>query len=235
MKYLMWDVDGTLLLTGMAGKDALEKVIKEFYYLDAFEFNENLAGKTDSYIFKSVVERLRGRCNVGETASLMIRYHMELPHQMPKHNGHLMKNVEKTLQYIDQKKEQYTNCLLTGNTKTGAQIKLEYYKLDHYFDFNHSAFGEISEDRSEIARVLYNRFYIETNGSINPKDIIIIGDTPNDAACANAIGVRSLIILNGSGFKREDFDNAPLAQQPWKIIDALPDDPADFERILDEE
>ena len=79
MKYLMWDVDGTLILSGGAGKDAMIKVIKDYYFLDAFDFNKSLAGRTDSDIIKSVVTRLRGRCNSAEAAGLLIRYHMKLP------------------------------------------------------------------------------------------------------------------------------------------------------------
>ena len=69
MKYLMWDVDGTLILSGGAGKDAMIKVIKDYYFLDAFDFNKSLAGRTDSDIIKSVVTRLRGRCNSAEAAA----------------------------------------------------------------------------------------------------------------------------------------------------------------------
>ena len=52
MKYLMWDVDGTLVLTGGAGKDAMINVIKDYYFLDAFDFTQSLAGRTDSDIRK---------------------------------------------------------------------------------------------------------------------------------------------------------------------------------------
>ncbi len=45
MKYLMWDVDGTLILSGGAGKDAMIKVIKDYYFLDAFLF-EQIASRT---------------------------------------------------------------------------------------------------------------------------------------------------------------------------------------------
>ena len=102
MKYLMWDVDGTLILSGGAGKDAMIKVIKDYYFLDAFDFTKSLAGRTDSDIIKSVVTRLRGRCNSAEAAGLLIRYHMELPKQLPLHKGRVLKNVEKTLQYFCQ-------------------------------------------------------------------------------------------------------------------------------------
>ena len=71
MKYLMWDVDGTLVLTGGAGKDAMINVIKDYYFLDAFDFTQSLAGRTDSDIIKSVVTRLRGRCSSAEAAGLL--------------------------------------------------------------------------------------------------------------------------------------------------------------------
>ncbi|WP_405380750.1 HAD family hydrolase, partial [Phascolarctobacterium sp.] len=185
MKYLMWDVDGTLILTGGAGKDAMINVIKDYYFLDAFDFTTSLAGRTDSDIIKGVVTRLRGCCSTAEAAGLLIRYHMELPKQLPLHQGRVLKNVEKTLQYFHRPESKYMNCLLTGNTRTGAQLKLSYFGLDKYFSFDHSVFGEISESRQELARIAFSRLFLENNQSFTPDKMIFIGDTPNDVACAN--------------------------------------------------
>ncbi len=230
MHYLMWDVDGTLLLSGGAGQDAMINVIKDYYFLDAFAFTESLAGRTDSDIIKSVVTRLRGRCNAGEAAGLLIRYHMQLPKELPLHEGRVMKNVEKTLQYFQNQQDQYTNCLLTGNTRTGAQLKLKYYALEKYFDFNRSVFGEVSENRQELARIAFSRLYLENHEQLTPDALIFIGDTPNDVACAKSIGARCLIVLDGSSYQRADFAEC----RPWKIIDALPDDPAQLEAMFNE-
>lgn len=230
MKYLMWDVDGTLVLTGGAGKDAMINVIKDYYFLDAFDFTQSLAGRTDSDIIKSVVTRLRGRCSSAEAAGLLIRYHMELPKQLPLHKGRVLKNVEKTLQYFSQPQSKYLNCLLTGNTRAGAQEKLAYYHLDKYFSFDHSVFGEVSEKREELARIAFSRFYLMHNQCFSPEQMVFIGDTPNDVKCAHTIGSRCLIVLDGSGYKREDFAEC----RPWKIIDALPDDPQELEKLFDE-
>ncbi len=230
MRYLMWDVDGTLILTGGAGKDALISVIKDYYFLDAFDFTKSLAGRTDADIVKNVVTRLRGRCSPGEAASILIRYHMRLPRELPLHKGRVLKNVEKTLAWFQRSESKYRNCLLTGNTRMGAQLKLKHFGLDKYFDFNHSVFGEISENREDLARTAYSRLYLENRGQLSPTELIFIGDTPNDVKCAAAIGAPCLIVLNGSCCKREDF----AACNPWKIIDCLPDDPAQLETMLDE-
>lgn len=230
MRYLMWDIDGTLLLSGGAGKDALIKVIKDYYFLDAFDFTESLAGRTDSEIVKNIVTRLRGRCNSAEAAGILIRYHMELPKQLPLHEGRVLKNVAKTLAYFNRPNTQYCNCLLTGNTSTGAHLKLSYFALDKYFNYQNSIFGEISESREMLAKVALQRLYLQ-NKNISAKQLIFIGDTPNDVLCANAIGSLCLIVLEGSSYKREDFTQI----KPWLIIDSLPDNPADLEKLLDSE
>lgn len=228
-KRLMWDVDGTLLLTGGAGMQAMLQVIKDYYFLDAFAFQSSLAGRTDSEILKSAVTFIRGRCHLSEVASLIIRYQMELPKWLPKYQGRIMKNVEKTLQYFQKEDSRYENCLLTGNIRMGAKQKLAHYKLDHYFNFDHSVFGELAEDRRDLARIALQRLQIAEQGA-TAADLIFIGDTINDVLCARAIGARCLIVLDGSSKKREDF--AGVA--PWKILDALSDNPADLERLLDE-
>ncbi len=228
-KHLMWDVDGTLLLTGGAGMQAMLQVIKDYYFLDAFAFQSSLAGRTDSEILKSAVTFIRGRCHLSEVASLIIRYQMELPKWLPKYQGRIMKNVEKTLQYFQKEDSRYENCLLTGNIRMGAKQKLAHYKLDHYFNFDHSVFGELAEDRRDLARIALQRLQIAEQGA-TAADLIFIGDTINDVLCAQAIGARCLIVLDGSSKKREDF----VEVAPWKILDALPDNPADLERLLDE-
>ena len=228
-KHLMWDVDGTLLLSGGAGMQAMLQVIKDYYFLDDFAFQSSLAGRTDSEILKSAVTFIRGRCHLSEVASLIIRYQMELPKWLPKYQGRIMKNVEKTLQYFQKEDSRYENCLLTGNIRMGAKQKLAHYKLDHYFNFDHSVFGELAEDRRDLARIALQRLQIAEQGA-TAADLIFIGDTINDVLCAQAIGARCLIVLDGSSKKREDF--AEVA--PWKILDALPDNPADLERLLDE-
>ena len=154
---------------------------------------------------------------------------MELPHQLELHKGRILKNVEKTLAYFAQADSKYLNCLLTGNTRTGAQLKLEHYDLKKYFSFDHSVFGEISENREMLAQVARHRLYMQDENA-SARDLIFIGDTPNDVKCANAIGAPCLIVLEGSGYKREDFDEV----KPWKIIDALPDEPQELEALFDD-
>ena len=69
MRYLCWDIDGTLLLTNNAGLDALNLTIRERLGQD-YHFTHPLGGTTDSAIVKEVVTALKGRCSSADAAGL---------------------------------------------------------------------------------------------------------------------------------------------------------------------
>lgn len=228
MKYIFWDIDGTLLLTGGAGTNAMTDVIKEHFHLPDFNFAKSLAGRTDSEIIKSAVLQIKGSFKLSDAASLLIKYHQKLPQYLNTYHGAVLYNVENTLQFF-QNSPDFENCLLTGNTRTGAKLKLEHYELYEYFDFNKSVFGETSENRTELAKVARQRIYVE-NPQISSEDLIFIGDTPNDVLCAQAIDAKCLIILHGSHFEEKDFQNFTNC----KVLKTLPDNPAELAKIIEE-
>lgn len=230
MKRIMWDIDGTLLLTGGAGVQAMKKVVADYYGLADFEFEKNLAGRTDADIIRGIVLKVRQKFLPEEAESLLKLYHELLPEYLKKCRGSLMRNVEKTLRYFQSPNISFENCLLTGNTSTAAFLKLAHYGLADYFSLENSICGELSEDRAQLAKIARNKF-----SSLRPQepsdDLIFVGDTPNDVLCARAIGSRCLIVLDGAQLKREDF----LPYNPWKILDHLPDDPRVLEKMFNEE
>ncbi len=229
MKYIFWDIDGTLLKTGLAGVDALRDAIKHRFSIEDFQFSHTLAGMTDSFIFKQIITDIKGSCNAADAASLLIIYHRQLKKHLPTHNGSLMPNVQKTLQYFALHATGYQTGLLSGNTITGSFEKLLHYGISQYFDKDCCVCGELSEDRRDLAKIAYHRVSL-LDKNITPEKITIIGDTPNDIICAQAINARSLIILAGSAYTQEELEQ----YQPWRIIDKLPDDPREFIKLLDE-
>ena len=58
MKYIFWDIDGTLLKTGLAGVDALRDAIKCRFGIENFQFSHPLAGMTDSFIFRRTIKHV---------------------------------------------------------------------------------------------------------------------------------------------------------------------------------
>ena len=228
MLYLAWDIDGTLLLTNRAGYDALQEATQEYFHLkEPYQFKHSLAGCTDSAIIKEIVTEIKGRCTSGWAAGLMLTYEMKMKRTLKTHKGYLMPNVAKTLEYIKENVPDITNLLMTGNTTGGARDKFTHYGIVSHFDFRHSSYGDLAEERDEVARILYYR--LQVDGLVQSSDqLIFIGDTPNDVKCASAIGARCIVVLAGSEFKEEDF----AAVRPWKILPQLPDDPADFLKCI---
>lgn len=74
MKYICWDIDGTLLLTNYAGVAAMKSTIIDLYGLDNFEFTYGMAGRTDTYIARKAIEGIQGRCTPEEVTRMLQAY-----------------------------------------------------------------------------------------------------------------------------------------------------------------
>ena len=229
MKYLMWDIDGTLLLTGGAGMLALERAVKAYFGLESYKFRRSFFGRTDLDIIKDIVEEVRGRWLPGEGAALLRRYIGLLPQALPECKGRVLPFMKETLDFVA-RHTKWRNCLLTGNIEAAAALKLQYYGLWSYFAGEKNFYGDISPRREEVAKKAWQALY-EADPFLTPDDVLVIGDTPNDALCARAIGARCLILLHGSGYEEKAFD----AIRPWRIMETLPPAPQDFVRLIEEE
>ena len=65
---------------------------------------------------------------------------------------------------------------------------------------------------------------------VTSSDAVVIGDTPHDITCADAIGVRALIVKGGSTYKAEDLKNTRLG----KLIETLPKAPETLLQLITE-
>jgi phosphoglycolate phosphatase-like HAD superfamily hydrolase len=86
-------------------------------------------------------------------------------------------------------------ALLTGNSEEGARIKLEYFDLWRYFRCG--AYGDDVHDRNELFAVAMNRVRACGGPEAHARDVIVIGDTVFDVACAVAAGARSVAVATG--------------------------------------
>jgi phosphoglycolate phosphatase-like HAD superfamily hydrolase len=101
--------------------------------------------------------------------------------------------------------------LLTGNIRLGAEIKLRRFKL--WEEFEVGAFADDSMERNEIAAIAKRRGEMLLGQNLRGDEVIVIGDTPLDIACARAIGAK--IIAVGTGMYRPK-DLLPL-QPDWAV------------------
>jgi len=220
---LFWDIDGTLLTTGKAGVPAWEMAVREIVERDFELASFRVAGLTDYQIAVRTFEMLEVAADDSTIRRMVTRYEELLPTELPKKRGHVMPNVREILEHMQREPDVHL-YLLTGNTPGGARAKLTHYDLFKYFEGG--AFAEDAGDRASIAaRALA---LAHANSPVAEDSAFVIGDTPHDIDCANAIGARTIAVATG-GYSHDEL----AAHRPWRVFDVLP--PVDeFARLIRE-
>jgi phosphoglycolate phosphatase len=193
-RVLLFDIDGTLVRAGGAGKDALAKALTELHAIETPFVDINFGGRTD----QSITRELFGLHGISwspaagqEFLDLYAKYfHEALQNRAPI----LLPGVRELLQRL-QRDQKHLLGLLTGNIERCAQIKLDAFQLWPYFNFG--GFGDHHEDRAEIAAEAFRRATALHGAELKPHEVLIIGDTPADVRCARAIGADVLIVGTG--------------------------------------
>jgi len=218
---LFWDIDGTLLTTGKAGVPAWEAAVKAVTGCD-FELSSiRVPGMTDFQIAVRTFEMLNLNADDATMRRMVRLYEEGLPAALPLKQGRVLTNVREILDHLDGR-DDVASYLLTGNTRGGAKAKLTHYDLFKYFP--DGAFAEDTSDRATIAMRALD--LARRAGPVAEARMFVIGDTPHDIHCANAIGARTIAVATG-GYTTEE-----LAEHgPWRVIEALPP-PQDFVALI---
>ncbi len=227
MKLLYWDIDGTLLNTGRAGLYAIEEVFHTLQGANVPVPKIAAGGRTDNYICQQLLYKATGRMPTDEEVSVFCRqYEKKLLKwlQLKKEESVIFDQVRDILDFFD-KREEYKQLLLTGNSIYGARMKLDFFGLSQYFDFNHSGFACQFYYRDDLARHAYAIAKNAWGDRI--ETMYVIGDTPYDIQCGKAIGAKTISVATGH------YSYDALAQcLPWKQIRKLPS-PQEFLQLLE--
>jgi phosphoglycolate phosphatase-like HAD superfamily hydrolase len=212
MIVLFWDIDGTLLTTGKAGVPAWETAVLELTGRQ-FELSAiRVPGLTDYQIAVRTFELLDIEPDAGLVDRLVRRYEDLLPAMLPTRQGSVLPNVREVLDRL-QPRDDVRSYLLTGNTRRGGGAKLTHYDLLRYFP--DGAFAEDSGERATIAR--RGLELARRGGAFEARSVFVIGDTPHDIHCANAIGARTIAVATGG------YTTAELSEHaPWRVFEQLP-------------
>jgi len=212
MTVLFWDIDGTLLTTAKGGMFAWDDGVKEITGKDFQLQTLRVPGMTDYQIAAKTCELLGLDPSEPLVERLVRRYEALLPTSLPRRVGHVLPNVREILEQLRGRSDVHS-YLLTGNTRGGAKAKLTHYGLINFFP--QGAFAEDTRARATIAeRAL---ILARAAGPVSQQDMFVIGDTPHDIECANAIGVRTIAVATG-GYDVEELK----AHNPWRLYSELP-------------
>ena len=190
---LFWDIDGTLLNSNGAGLHALTQAASQMMGRAVDLSGISLAGMTDWAIATEVLEQHRWASGSSEIQTLLGLYCEHLPESLLRSQGFVLSGVKAILSSLHQR-DDVLSLILTGNIATGGWAKLSHYELDHYF--RRGAFCEQSPYRNDIARQAL-ALAQEALGVVSLEKCFVIGDTPHDVRCGQAIGVKTVGIASG--------------------------------------
>jgi phosphoglycolate phosphatase len=195
IRAVLFDIDGTLLVTGGAGGAAWQRAFEELHGVEANVADHTDAGMTDPEIVGIVFREVVGREGTPEERSRAIGCYLKhLPDTVAESAGYrTMPGVEELLdRLID---AGVLLGLVTGNIEAAAHIKLARANLNRFFSFG--GYGSDSPDRTELTRAALRRGGLVSGGALPDGGCIAVGDTPRDVRAGNGAGLRVVGVATG--------------------------------------
>lgn len=201
----LFDIDGTLLASGGAGKAALELAFTEEFGV-ALRVQIPYSGRTDRAIARDLL-RAHG---IDETPTnwdrLREAYLARLPDSLNRHNGRVLPGILALLDQLRLRGDVVLG-LLTGNIRAGARVKLGHFRLFEHFAFG--GFGDLHFDRDDVAREALAATRGHLGVEVSPERIWVIGDTPLDVRCARTIGAKVAAVATGVHTREQLHESRP--------------------------
>jgi phosphoglycolate phosphatase-like HAD superfamily hydrolase len=198
---VLFDVDGTLVDTGGAGRIAFMKVLDAIFPGTQFEQSAarvRFQGKTDPVILEQIVtgagveiEALAARLD-----DFWARYDQALREALARSDltRRALPGVVALLEDLQPRCGIYLG-LLTGNVEAGARAKLECLGLNRFFPGG--GFASDHRDRREIARMARDKLSCLHRIPFAAETTVVVGDTMHDVDCARANGFRAVAVDSG--------------------------------------
>jgi phosphoglycolate phosphatase-like HAD superfamily hydrolase len=193
---ILFDIDGTLVLTGGAGGRALTRAFRDVVGVgDGFQ-GIPMPGRTDPQIVADAIARAGVVFDTPVQSQFRTRYAEYLREEIRERGPRkgVLPGVRTLLDALSGHDGAFL-ALLTGNYTDAARIKLEYFDLWRYFACG--AYGEEAPDRNRLVPVAVERARVCGAPSGALDHVIVVGDTPLDVACAHASGATAVAVATG--------------------------------------
>jgi phosphoglycolate phosphatase len=193
---VLFDIDGTLLVTGGAGAVAWQRAFLELYGVEANIEEHTHAGMTDPEIAEIVFREVIGReGSEAERAEAIAGYLSHLGDAVAESSDYrVMPGIEKLLPRLAE--QGVLLGIVTGNIESAAHVKLARGDLNRFFAFG--GYGSDSRDRTELTKRA-----LERGGGVlgTPLDLaatIAVGDTPRDVKAGHGAGIGVVGVATGA-------------------------------------
>ena len=225
-RLVLFDIDGTILLTAGAGRRAIVAALgQEIGTGTAFD-RVRFDGKTDPQIVAEMLE-VAGRQgpHPEQQVRAIFRRYVDLlavELQQPSNRTTVMPGIHSLLDRLETE-DGVVLGLLTGNLAEGAKLKLRSGGLDPD-RFRVGAYGSDGAHRPDLPPIAARRAEPFFGKVPSGNEVVIIGDTPADISCGECIGARAVAVATG-GYSVPDL----AACGPHAVFEDL----SDTDRVVD--
>lgn len=210
---VLFDIDGTLLVTGGAGAVAWQRAFQELHGVEANIEEHTRAGMTDPEIVEIIFREVIGRDGTEEErAAAVAGYLGNLADAVAESDGYrVMPGIEETLPRLAE--QGVLLGIVTGNVEAAAQIKLARGDLNRFFTFG--GYGSDSRDRTELTKRAIERGGEVQGSPLDLEQTIAVGDTPRDVSAGHGAGIKVVGVATGA----YSVEEQAAAGADWAIPD----------------
>jgi phosphoglycolate phosphatase-like HAD superfamily hydrolase len=193
---VLFDIDGTLLVTGGAGAVAWQRAFRESHGIEANIEEHTHAGMTDPEIAEIVFREVIGRDgSEEERAQAIAGYLSHLEAAVEESTGYTVEpGIEALLTRLSD--DGALLGIVTGNIESAAHIKLARGNLNRFFAFG--GYGSDSRDRTGLTKKAIERAATVAGAPLDLDRTIAIGDTPRDVKAGHGAGIRVVGVATGN-------------------------------------
>jgi len=218
---ILFDIDGTLIISGGAGAESRRRAFDELYGIPADIGSYTDTGMTDPEVGRLTFKGALGRDPSDEEFARLLdrRLHYLRRAVLESKDYQVLDGVFDTID--DLLGRGYLLGIVTGNVEPAAHVKLHRSNLNRFFCFG--GYGSDSEDRGALTRCALSRASLVYGDELGDERCIAIGDTPHDAEAAHAAGIACI----GVASHNFDVDQLRAGGADWVIpslAHGLPDD-----------
>lgn len=194
---ILFDIDGTLLLSGRAGLRAMSRAFHDTFGVKNGFDGASFSGRTDSFLVSHALRKAGLPDTPEQHARFRDAYLPLLSEEIRQpgsgHKG-LMPGAAELLDALADLPDVYL-ALLTGNYQGAAAIKLSHFDIFDYFEWG--AYSDDAADRNALVPIARDRAETYDVPLAARERMVVIGDTPHDIDCAKCGGARAIAVATG--------------------------------------
>ena len=203
---VLFDIDGTLISTGGAGARSWRHAFEVLHGIPADIGKFTDAGMTDPTVARLTFKAAIGRePTPREVATVMAAYLDRIPYEVEHSEKYrVLDGAEELLRKLGLEKGVLLG-ITSGAVEAAAHIKLSRAGFNRYFPFG--GYGSDSGDRTELTNCALARGERLLGEKLDPKQVLVVGDTPKDLDAAHGAGCVAVGVATGH-YTREQLEEA---------------------------